>query len=121
MAEKARLFGDEEAALKIVGAKNPGEAKKLGRLVSHFNEQIWIDNRFEIVVKANRAKFDQNVELKEFLLNTGERVIVEASPIDRIWGIGLPQDSAAASNPAQWKGLSLLGFALMEVRRQLSR
>jgi hypothetical protein len=73
------------------------------------------------VVNANLAKFSQNSELKEFLLNTGNRVLVEASPVDKIWGVGLAQDNSASENPNTWKGLNLLGFALMEVSEQLIR
>jgi len=71
-------------------------------------------------VDANLAKFSQNPQLKAFLLGTGSRILVEASPVDKIWGIGLAQDNPAAENPKQWKGLNLLGFALMEVRQQLA-
>lgn len=79
-------------------------------------------NRFEIVVRANVAKFDQHPELGEFLRQTGSRVLVEASPVDRIWGIGLAQGDARASDPNLWNGLNLLGFALMQVRdRALNR
>jgi ribA/ribD-fused uncharacterized protein len=119
MAEKARLFGDFEAEKSILASANPGAAKKFGRNVLGFNEAIWINNRFEIVVKANIEKFGQNPELKEFLLNTGDRVLVEASPVDRIWGIGLAEDNRDIENPNNWKGLNLLGFALMEVRERL--
>ncbi len=116
MAEKARLFGDNEITLKIAAAKNPGEAKKYGREVKKFNEQIWIKNRFAIVVNGNKAKFSQNQDLKQFLLNTKDRVLVEASPVDKIWGIGLASDDPVIEDPNHWKGLNLLGYALMEVR-----
>ena len=119
MAEKARLFSDSEAEKRILESKNPGEAKKLGRNVIGFNEAEWIKRRFEIVVKANIEKFNQNTELKEFLLNTGNRVLVEASPVDKIWGVGLAEDNEAIDNPNKWKGLNLLGFALMEARERL--
>ncbi|WP_163830675.1 NADAR family protein [Spartinivicinus ruber] len=119
MAEKARLFNDHETLQKILAAESPGEAKKLGRNVTGFDENIWINKRFSIVVKSNIAKFNQNPNLKEFLLNTGNRVLVEASPVDKIWGIGLPADYQYIENPYMWKGLNLLGFALMEVRNQL--
>ena len=121
MAEKARLFGDTEIRLKILTAKNPGEAKQLGRNVSGFKDDVWINHRFEIVVAANLAKFGQNADLKEYLLNTGERVLVEASPVDKIWGIGLAADHDNVEKPNLWKGLNLLGYALMEVREQLSK
>lgn len=120
MAEKARLFGDAETAEKIVKASNPGEAKKLGRSVRNFNDQLWLEKRFSIVVNANLAKFEQNDELKEFLLGTQNRVLVEASPVDKIWGIGMAVDNANVENPNLWKGDNLLGFALMEVRSRLS-
>jgi ribA/ribD-fused uncharacterized protein len=120
MAEKARLFGDEATRHTILAAKHPKQAKALGRQVAGFDEEGWNAKRFEIVVRANRAKFEQNPALREFLLGTGKRVLVEASPVDRIWGIGLAGDDPAAEDPQQWRGLNLLGFALMEVRSILS-
>ena len=116
MAQKALLFGDNEIYEKIIIAKSPAEAKSLGRQVRNFNETVWDTKRFEIVVEGSLQKFSQHKDLKEFLLNTKERVLVEASPVDRIWGIGLSADSDKAENPKRWNGLNLLGFALMEVR-----
>jgi ribA/ribD-fused uncharacterized protein len=121
MAGKARLFGDEETASAIVAAAHPKQAKDLGRLVRGFDEEKWAAARFDIVVQGNLAKFGQNPELREFLLGTGERVLVEASPVDRIWGIGLAADDERAEQPEMWQGLNLLGFALMEVRDTLRR
>lgn len=120
MAAKARLFGDDEAAERIQAATHPGQAKALGRQVRGFDEQRWADARFELVVTGNLAKFGQHPDLREFLLGTGERVLVEASPVDRIWGIGLAADDRQATAPDYWPGLNLLGFALMEVRHRLS-
>ncbi len=119
MYEKAKLFGDDSAAERLLSATNPGEAKAIGREVVGFDENKWLENRFDIVVRANLAKFNNNPELKDFLVNTGNRVLVEASPVDKVWGIGLSTDSPSAENPNLWKGLNLLGFALMEVRNQL--
>ena len=119
MAEKARLFGDLENAQKAIQASNPGAAKAVGRLVKGFDNDIWIENRFNIVVKANENKFRQNPDLESFLVNTGSRVLVEASPVDKIWGIGLAADNIDCQNPNRWKGLNLLGYALMEVRKLL--
>ncbi|MEM6298226.1 MAG: NADAR family protein [Bacteroidota bacterium] len=120
MAEKALLFGDKTIYEEIIHSKKAGEAKALGRKVSGFDQKVWEEHRFEVVVKGNFHKFSQNPELAQFLKDTGSRVLVEASPVDTIWGIGLPQDSENASNPRNWRGLNLLGYALMEVRDALS-
>ncbi len=120
MYKKAKLFSDHQIAEKILLAKTPGEAKSLGRSVSGFDDSAWNQNKFQLVVEANLAKFAQNPVLLEFLLATDDSVLVEASPVDTIWGIGLAQDDAKASQPKQWKGENLLGFALMEVRSQLN-
>ena len=119
MAEKARLFGDSETRALILGARNPGAAKALGRTVRGFSEDAWREHRFSIVVQANKAKFSQNAALGAFLVHTNDRVLVEASPVDRVWGIGLSRDDERSSNPNLWKGLNLLGFALMQVRESL--
>jgi ribA/ribD-fused uncharacterized protein len=119
MSAKAMLFGDAETAHQIRRAPHPGAAKALGRQVRGFDDQRWADRRFDLVVTANMAKFGQHPELREFLLSTGRRVLVEASPQDRIWGIGLTADDERAGSPDTWLGLNLLGFALMEVRQQL--
>jgi ribA/ribD-fused uncharacterized protein len=116
MAEKAALFGDQATRTMVLQAPNPGAAKALGRQVRGFDEATWLENRFSIVARANKAKFAQNPELSLFLKQTGTRVLVEASPIDRIWGIGLAQDDEKVNNPTLWRGLNLLGFALMQVR-----
>ena len=119
MAEKARLFGDEASRLAILQAATPAAAKKLGAQASGFVEEIWCQHRFDIVVRGNLARFTQNAEIGEFLRNTGGRVLAEASPVDRIWGIGLAEDDPRCQHPDQWQGLNLLGFALMEVRARL--
>jgi ribA/ribD-fused uncharacterized protein len=119
MAEKARLFGDAAARAKILAAREPGEAKKLGRGVRGFDVARWAEARFEIVVRGNVEKFGQNAELKAFLLGTGDQVLVEASPEDRIWGIGMAADDPRARHPDEWDGENLLGFALMEARARL--
>ena len=119
MAEKARLFGDEVTLTKILSAKNPGAAKAFGREVRNFDGETWDKEKFEIVVKGNVHKFSQNPELKAFLIGTGSRVLVEASPVDKIWGIGLEQNHEHADNPLKWKGENLLGFALMAARDRI--
>lgn len=120
MAEKARLFGDFEAREQILRARTPAAAKALGRRVRRFDEQRWSDARFETVVRGSIAKFGSDPALLDYLLETGNRVLVEASPRDRIWGIGMGSKSAAATDPSNWRGLNLLGFALMDARRRLS-
>lgn len=116
MAEKARLFGDENVRSQIIGCNKPAEAKELGRTVVNFDEQLWNQHRYETVVRGNVAKFSQNIALKEYLLQTNDRVLVEASPVDAIWGIGHAADHANAERPELWRGMNLLGFALMEAR-----
>jgi len=120
MAEKARLFGDHEAAERVLRAPHPGAAKQAGREVRNFDEGVWGELRFGIVVAGNHARFSQHPELRRFLLGTQARVLVEASPVDRVWGIGLAADDPGAADPLAWQGLNLLGFALMEVRARLA-
>lgn len=119
MAGKARLFGDAAAEREAVEASSPAAAKKAGRTVRGFDEDVWKRARFALVVAGSVHKFGQDPDLREYLLNTGERVLVEASPVDRIWGIGLAADDERAERPQQWRGLNLLGFALMEARTRL--
>ncbi|QNP65574.1 NADAR family protein [Streptomyces genisteinicus] len=119
MAAKARLFGDAGAEARALGARTPAEAKKAGRTVRGFDETTWKRERFGIVREGSVHKFGQDPELAAFLLATGDRVLVEASPVDRIWGIGLAADDERAQAPARWRGLNLLGFALMEAREEL--
>jgi len=120
MAEKARLFGDEAMRSRIMAAPTPAEAKQLGRHITAYDECVWREQRFAVVVEGNLAKFGQHAALGDFLTATGTAVLVEASPHDAIWGMGLAADHADAGNPARWPGLNLLGFALMEVRAKLS-
>jgi len=119
MAGKALLFGDAETADRIRAAPHPRAAKALGRQVRGCAEQRWAEQRFDLVVTGNLAKFGQHSELRDFLLATGGRVLVEASPLDQVWGTGLAADHDHATSPENWPGLNLLGFALMEVRHQL--
>lgn len=116
MAGKARLFGDGDALARVLAAGHPSQAKKAGRLVRGFDEEVWTRERFGIVVEGSVRKFSADAELRGFLLGTGERVLVEASPVDRVWGIGLAADDVAAGDPERWRGPNLLGFALMAAR-----
>jgi ribA/ribD-fused uncharacterized protein len=120
MWRKAMLFGDATTAEQILAAAHPHRAKALGRQVRDFDQQTWENHRFDIVVAGSIAKFGQHENLRDFLLATHERVLVEASPTDRIWGIGLAGSDERAADPKAWRGLNLLGFALMRARTILS-
>lgn len=121
MAEKARLFEDTDTYHRIMSAQSAAEAKALGREVEGYRDSVWERERFEIVVSGNVLKFGSNSELKDHLVGTGSRVLVEASPADSVWGIGMAADEARSVGPAEWKGLNLLGFALMEARARIAR
>jgi ribA/ribD-fused uncharacterized protein len=120
MAGKARLFGDADAERRAVAAGHPNAAKTVGRTVRGFDETVWEHARFELVTAGSVHKFAQHPDLRAYLLATRDRVLVEASPLDRVWGIGLAADDAGARHPASWRGLNLLGFALMEARARLA-
>ena len=119
MASKAKLFGDDEVYNEIMTANNPYDYKKLGRKVRNFEPEPWDARKSEIVVEGNKYKFGQNPDIKEFLLSTGDAILVEASPFDKIWGIGLDRETAMKGTVEQWQGENLLGCALMEVRDYL--
>lgn len=119
MFQKATLFGDHEIAQKILAAPNPGAAKALGRSVRGFVDAVWNEKRLEIVATGNHAKFGHHPELRAFLTGTKSRVLVEASPTDRVWGIGMAENDPHAEDPLAWRGLNLLGFALMIARSRL--
>ena len=121
MAGKAKLFNDSEMLEKILQSPSPNQAKSLGRKVKNFDPQLWEEHKYEIVKKGNLLKFSQNQKFKDFLLSTGEKTLVEASPYDKIWGIGMQETDRRAENPLLWQGENLLGFALMEVRDELRR
>ncbi len=104
MAGKARLFKDEETLAEILAAPDPKTAKALGRKVASFEDKVWKAKAREIVTAGNLYKFSQNPALKEFLLSTGSRVLVEASPFDKIWGIGLSASNPNAADPRIGKG-----------------
>eukprot|EP01117_Protostelium_nocturnum_P000906 TRINITY_DN11245_c0_g1_i1.p1 TRINITY_DN11245_c0_g1~~TRINITY_DN11245_c0_g1_i1.p1 ORF type:complete len:161 (+),score=60.54 TRINITY_DN11245_c0_g1_i1:163-645(+) len=117
MYHKALLFEDHEIANEMLIAKDPKKVKGLGRKVKNFNEDKWVANRLRIVTEGNMAKFSQNEDAKKILMRTGEKTLVEASPLDSIWGIGY--DEANAMGNREFWGLNLLGQALMDVRRAL--
>jgi ribA/ribD-fused uncharacterized protein len=116
MAGKARLFGDDETRAQILATSDPGHAKALGRKVRGFVETAWEAARFDLVTRGNVAKFGQDERLRHHLMATRDQILVEASPVDRIWGIGLAADHEHATQPHNWRGLNLLGFALVRAR-----
>lgn len=119
MANKAELFGDHEKAALIREAPDPKTAKVLGREVDGFDAEVWERHRYDVVVDGNLAKFREHRDLRRFLVGTGDAVIVEASKTDIVLGSGLAPEEKNATKPDYWRGLNLLGFALMEVREQL--
>jgi len=118
MFMKAELFEDKEMMEKILKTNSPSEVKSFGRLVKNFSSIIFDEHKYYFMVTAVYEKFRQNERLKDLLLSTGE-VLVEASPLDKIWGIGLSIQDVDFRNPSKWKGSNLLGKALMEVRKRL--
>lgn len=116
MAKKALLFNNRDIFDKIINCDKPGEAKELGRQVLGYDEQTWNENKFNIVIIGNIHKFNQHPKLADYLLKTENRILVEASPVDTIWGIGLSIDSNDIENIYAWRGQNMLGFALMATR-----
>jgi ribA/ribD-fused uncharacterized protein len=124
MYMKAILFNDLSKANEIIKESDPKKHKKLGSQVKNFVEEVWTKNREDIMYKINLAKYSQNPELKKRLLSTGNKILVEASPLDKIWGIGKQVkniEDAKKMTKAQWNGLNLLGKALEKVRETLSK
>jgi ribA/ribD-fused uncharacterized protein len=119
MHQKALLFGDEEIAELIMQETNPREQKKFGRMIKNFDKATWDKNCLAIVYEGNLAKFRQNADLREQMLLTKNKIFVEASPLDSIWGIGLAEDAEGIDDPSYWLGLNLLGQALTLVKNQL--
>eukprot|EP01087_Luapelamoeba_hula_P003598 TRINITY_DN1339_c0_g1_i1.p1 TRINITY_DN1339_c0_g1~~TRINITY_DN1339_c0_g1_i1.p1 ORF type:complete len:175 (+),score=40.11 TRINITY_DN1339_c0_g1_i1:35-559(+) len=120
MAEKARLFGDDDIHAKIMRSQSPRGIKALGRKIKNFNERTWVAHRSNIVYAGSFYKFSQNPQLKEKLLGTGDRKLVEASPLDKIWGIGLDTQAALSTRETQWPGENLLGKALELARKHIA-
>jgi len=120
MASKAGLFGDEDALQKILATEDPKSAKAIGRMVKNFDDGIWKEQARRLVTQGNVAKFVQNQPLRDYLLSTDDHVLVEASPYDDLWGIGLKTSDERAKDPATWNGGNWLGFALMDVRNRLT-
>lgn len=119
MYQKAMLFGDSEVAQAILLTDNPKEQKDLGRLVRNYDDAKWAAVRVDVMVEGLFEKFNQNEYLKQALLDTGDTEIVEASPYDRIWGIGWTEEDPEAQDKSKWRGQNLLGIVLMKVRDKI--
>ena len=120
MSQKAKLFHDEVRYAAILRTENPNDCKKLGKQVTPFDPKTWDGAKYEIVKTGNRAKFEQNPDLKEKLLATGTAILAEASPRDKSWGIGKTAKTAAETDPSAWPGQNLLGKILMELREEFA-
>lgn len=120
MAQKAVLFRDKDSFDEIIKAPTPKQAKALGRRVKNFGPDIWNEHKYQIVVAGNLHKFTQNSDLFNYLKRTQDRYLIEASPVDKVWGIGVSEHREEANNPYAWTGENLLGFAIMEVRDKLA-
>jgi hypothetical protein len=116
---KAMLFGSEDIAEQILQTPNPGKQKALGRKVRNFDKKVWEANARDIVYRGNYAKFTQNEELKKHLMASKGTTLVEASPNDAIWGIGLAEDDPRARDRATWQGKNWLGEVLTKLREDL--
>ena len=120
MYQKAVLFKDIDDAKLILKMKDPKEIKKMGRKIKNFNEKLWDKNKFDIIYHGNLEKFTQDNELKEQLLATENKILAEASPYDKIYGIGMYPNDPDVQYPKRWKGENLLGQAIMKVREKIS-
>jgi len=121
MAEKARLFNDPIREKIIMENSSPELQKRQGRLVVGFDDAVWKAKAFDIVKRGSRAKFTQNADLLKTLMATGGQTLVEASPADNLWGIGLRATDPRAKNRSTWRGKNWLGQALTEVRDEFQQ
>jgi hypothetical protein len=121
MYKKAKLFGDHESAMKIWSSCDPSIQKKLGRKVKNFDKDKWEAIAKEVVYDANYAKFTQNEDCLKELMASGDKIIVEASPYDCIWGIGMSCDDPGITDPKNWRGTNWLGEAIMKVRENIRK
>lgn len=119
MWRKAKMFGDEDTAEEIMMCEDPWDQKALGRAVKNFNKFKWDSVSQDIVYEGNYAKFTQHPDLKKKLLSHGDRIFVEASPKDNLWGIGMAEDEKGVEDPANWRGENWLGLVLTRVRNTI--
>lgn len=113
---KAKYFLDYETADKILKCITPKKAKQLGREVKNFDEGHWKIVRYQLMYEAIKQKFNQNKELYQKLMSYSGKTFVEASPEDKIWGIGMDENAEGIEDMQNWKGQNLLGFCLTKLR-----
>ena len=121
MAKKALLFKDIEMYNKIMSTNNPKSQKSYGRKVKNFDDKIWYLECEKIMYNANLLKYSQNEELQKLLLQTENKELVEASPYDKIWGVGLGPRDKNIIDKNKWKGLNKLGKVLIKVRYNIKK
>lgn len=121
MAKKAKIFCDDKNYDLIMNSSNPRDQKKYGRKINNFDLEEWKKHNYKIIVDANYAKFSQNEDLKKELLNTGNNIICEASPYDKIYGIGIKKSDPDVHDQSKWKGTNLLGKAIMDAREKIKK
>ena len=121
MWEKAMHFGDILTAEEILKEPNPRRNKQLGKEVKNFDTNIWKEVSYKYMIDVNMSKWTSSDYLKNILLKTNDKILVEASPYDKIWGIGLHWEDDEVLDEKNWKGLNLLGKALMEVRKNINK
>jgi ribA/ribD-fused uncharacterized protein len=121
MAKKCLAHGDYKGVTDVMECDDPREQKAIGRRISNYSDEIWNPKRYQVVVDGNFYKFTQDPRLKELLISTGNKIIVEASPYDKVWGIGLGTNDNRVLNESLWDGQNLLGKAIMDVRELLKK
>lgn len=119
MYYKAKTFGDDARAELVMQALTPKEAKDIGREVAGYDEKTWSNIRMSVMIHVNYLKFDQNHDIFTELMATEDKILVEASPYDLIWGVGLGEEDSLILDQNNWRGANLLGKALMQVRKSL--
>jgi ribA/ribD-fused uncharacterized protein len=119
MWHKANTFNDDEAKEKILNVNDPREHKAIGRTIKNYDDKVWSDVRYDIVTAINYAKFNQNPAWKELLLFTDDYELVESSPVDKLWGVGLGENDPLILDKKNWQGQNLLGKAIGEARTEI--
>ena len=119
MHQKALLFKDYDSTVRIMAVWNPAEHQRLGRHIKNFDQKIWDANKERIVYEVSKARYTQSAACRELLLSTGDALLVESSPYDCVWGIGLGKDDPKALDEKQWRGQNLLGKILTQVREEI--